>query len=552
MELEIQDEFGNLSAYSLAESGIYRLGKSHSCEIVVVNRHVSRLHARITVADGCAQIEDMRSTNGVWHEGRRLDAKTVMRPNACFQIGSVTLTLRKASAPPIDMGPEENASRKADEELNFKQELHARLLEYLDRYKRGMLHQMSSEEIRLEAETAVRTVLRETDLQFPSGTDPAKMTAEVVAEAVGLGAIEPFMQDETVTEVMVNGPTQIYLERSGRIEPTAVRFSSNAALMSCIERIVTPIGRRVDEGSPMVDARLPDGSRVNVVIPPLSLSGPVVTIRKFSKRRFTLTELVRIGTLSEDLARFLEVCVKCKKNIVVSGGTGSGKTTLLNALSDFIPAHERIVTIEDAAELQLNQRHVVSLEARPPNIEGRGAVSIRDLVRNTLRMRPDRIVVGECRGAEALDMLQAMNTGHEGSLTTGHANSPRDFLSRLEVMISMAGLELPLRAIREQAASAIDIIVQQARLADGTRKVTGVVEVDGMEGDTILLQQIFEFEQQGREADGRIVGEITGRGYAPTFYDDLKRAGMDLDRSIFGRPGNLPDAPTPDWDRAND
>jgi pilus assembly protein CpaF len=364
-------------------------------------------------------------------------------------------------------------------------------------------------------------------------TDATKLVEEVVAEAIGLGPIEPLLADETVTEVMVNGPDRVYIEREGRLAQAAVRFINERSLMSAIERIVTPLGRRIDEGVPMVDARLADGSRVNAIIPPLSLVGPVITIRKFAKQRFDMQRLIEIGSLSPQMAEFLQICVDQRRNIVISGGTGSGKTTFLNALSDSIPDSERIITIEDAAELRLNQRHVISLEARPANVEGKGHVTIRDLVRNALRMRPDRIIVGECRGGEALDMLQAMNTGHDGSLTTGHANAPRDLLSRLEVMVLMSGMDLPVRAIREQIASAVNIIVQQTRFKDGKRRVTDIVEVDGMEGDVILLQKLFEFRQRGIGPAGEVQGEYVGLECAPRFYNELERAGVGLDRNIF-------------------
>lgn len=546
--LEIRDEFGNLTCHELASGSTYRIGKSKECEVLLADPHVSRIHAELQVDGDRVSISDAGSTNGTWCRGVRLSGPAPMDPGTAYEVGNSVLTLDGSRSRSASAAHTAGAGTD-DAVLVFKQDLHARLVSYLDRHRRGVLHQMTPAEVRVEAEAAARFVVGESELQFPEGKDPDVVLQEVVSEAVGLGAIEGFMQDETITEVMVNGPEQIYVERHGKLEPTDVRFTSNTALMSCIDRIVTPLGRRVDEGSPMVDARLPDGSRVNVIIPPLSLVGPVVTIRKFAKRRFTMDELVRIGALSQEMARFLEVCVHHRKSVVVSGGTGSGKTTLLNVLSNFIPAGERVVTIEDAAELQLYQRHVISLEARPANIEGRGAVPIRELVRNALRMRPDRIVVGECRGPEALDMLQAMNTGHEGSMTTGHANSPRDFLSRLEVMISMAGMDLPLRAIREQIASAIDIIIQQARFSDGKRRITRIVEVDGLEGDTILLQDIFQFQDTGRDGAGAVVGEYKGFGYAPSFYDELKRAGADLERGIFGAPVPALHEPVADWER---
>jgi pilus assembly protein CpaF len=332
---------------------------------------------------------------------------------------------------------------------------------------------------------------------------------------------------------MINGPKQVYVERAGKLELCDVTFNDDEHVMRVIDRIVSPLGRRIDESSPTVDARLPDGSRVNAIIPPIALNGPTVTIRKFSKDPFTVEDLIRFGTFTAEMATFLKACVEARLNIVVSGGTGSGKTTMLNVLSSFIPDDERIVTIENAAELQLRQEHVVRLESRPPNIEGKGEVTIRDLVINSLRMRPERIVVGECRGGESLDMLQAMNTGHDGSMTTAHANSPRDTLSRLETMCLMAGMDLPVRAIREQIASAVDLIVQQDRLKDGSRKITNVTEVQGMEGDVIVLQDIFTFQQTGVEA-GKIVGRMKPTGIRPKFIHRFEVANIYLPPNIFG------------------
>jgi pilus assembly protein CpaF len=361
------------------------------------------------------------------------------------------------------------------------------------------------------------------------------MLEQITDEILGLGPMEPLLRDETITEVMVNGPQQVYIEREGRLELTNVTFQNDEHVMKIIQRIIAPIGRRVDESSPMVDARLADGSRVNAIIPPLSLIGPVITIRKFSATPFTVEDLVRFGTATPEMFEFLEACVKARLNIFVSGGTGSGKTTMLNILSSFIPDDERIVTIEDAAELQLRQEHVVTLEARPANIEGKGAIPIRELVRNALRMRPDRIVVGECRSAEALDMLQAMNTGHDGSMSTGHANSPRDLLARLETMVLMAGMDLPLRAIREQIASAVDLIVHQNRLKDGSRKIVAITEVQGMEGDVIVMQDIFVFEQTA-VVEGKIQGKLRPTGIRPKFVEKFETAGIHLPPNVFGSP----------------
>jgi pilus assembly protein CpaF len=332
---------------------------------------------------------------------------------------------------------------------------------------------------------------------------------------------------------MVNGPTQVFVERNGKIELSGQTFMDDESVLGVIERIVAPIGRRIDESQPYVDARLPDGSRVNAIIAPLSLTGPCITIRKFTKRPLTVEDLIRFGTWTRGATDFLRLCVLMRKNIVVAGGTGSGKTTLLNVLSSFIPATDRIVTIEDAAELRLGQPHVIRLEARPPNIEGRGAVPIRDLVRNSLRMRPDRVIVGECRGGEALDMLQAMNTGHDGSLTTVHANSPRDVISRLETMVLMSGMELPSRAIREQIASAIDIVVHESRLSDGSRKVVCISEVVGLEGQQIVMQDIFEYKQTGIDEKGKVTGRFMPTGAMPTFYEHLKSRGLHIDPSAF-------------------
>ena len=360
-----------------------------------------------------------------------------------------------------------------------------------------------------------------------------RMLEQITDDIIGFGPLEPFLRDETVTEIMVNGPRQVYIERAGKLELTNVVFHNDEHVMRIIDRIIAPIGRRIDESSPMVDARLPDGSRVNAIIPPLSLTGPTLTVRKFASSPFTVDDLIRFGTSTPDMFDFLRACVQARLNIFVSGGTGSGKTTTLNVLSSFIPNDERIVTIEDAAELQLRQEHVVTLESRPPNIEGKGAIQIRELVRNTLRMRPDRIIVGEVRAGEALDMLQAMNTGHDGSMSTGHANSPRDMLSRLETMVLMAGVELPLRAIREQIASAVDLIVQQSRLKDGTRKIVNITEVQGMEGDVIVMQDIFVFEQTGI-VDGKIQGRLKPTGIRPRLTDRFEVMGIHLPPGVFG------------------
>jgi pilus assembly protein CpaF len=366
-----------------------------------------------------------------------------------------------------------------------------------------------------------------------SRPERARMFEQIAAEILGFGPLQPLLEDQSITEVMVNGAKNIYVERKGKIIRVPVAFESNAHVMRIIERIVAPLGRRIDESSPYVDARLPDGSRVNVVIPPISLVGPVLTIRKFSKVPITIEQLIGFGSITEEAVQFLKACVESRINIVISGGTGSGKTTLLNVLSTFIPTDERILTVENAAELQLRQEHVVTLESRPANIEGKGEVSIRHLVTNALRMRPDRIVVGEIRDEAALDMLQAMNTGHDGSMTTLHSNGPRDTLARLETMVLMAGMDLPIRAIREQVSSAIDLVIHQERMRDGTRKIVNITEVTGMEGEVITMTDIFIFEQSGFE-NGKIVGRLRPTGLRPKFMEKIESSGIHLSSTIFG------------------
>jgi len=360
-----------------------------------------------------------------------------------------------------------------------------------------------------------------------------RLISELMDEIIGFGPITSLLNDPEITEVMVNGPNQVYIEREGKLVLTNAKFKNNDHIYHVIKKIVSPIGRRIDESSPMVDARLPDGSRVNAIIPPLALDGPSITIRKFSEDPFTVEDLVKFGTLTKQMAEFIRFCIEGKLNVIVSGGTGSGKTTTLNVLSSFIPDGDRIVTIEDAAELKLSQSHVVRLETRPPNIEGKGEVNIRDLVKNSLRMRPDRIIVGEVRGGEALDMLQAMNTGHDGSLTTGHANAPRDMLARLETMVLMSGMNLPVKAIRNQVASAIDLIIQQSRMQDGSRKITNITEVHGMENDVIVLQDIFKYKMQGLTSDGKVKGNFVYSDIMPRAVHKLRERGFDVPLSIF-------------------
>lgn len=390
-------------------------------------------------------------------------------------------------------------------------------------------------EVRATIQELFETMLAEEQIVL-TRSEKAKLFDQIVAEILGFGPIEQFLKAGDIGEIMVNGPKHVFIESGGKLVRANVQFEDNDHVLRIIDRIVAPLGRRIDESSPTVDARLPDGSRVNAVIPPIALNGPTLTIRVFSKNPLTMDNLLQWGTLTPEAAEFLRAIVISKNNVLVSGGTGSGKTTLLNILSGYIPEGERIITIENAAELQLGQEHVVTLESRPPNVEGRGEISIQDLVINSLRMRPDRIVVGECRGGETLDMLQAMNTGHDGSLTTAHANNPRDALARVETMCMMSGMELPLRAIREQVAAAIDFIIQQQRLRDGSRKVTSITELQGMEGDVITMSEIFRFEQTGIE-NGKIIGRLRPTGLRPKCMDKIQEAGIMLPPAIFGIGG---------------
>lgn len=416
----------------------------------------------------------------------------------------------------------------------IKSDIHAKIIDEMPEALQRAINQSTGDqkEVRRMVENICAEEVRNNPFAVPLG-DRERLVDELISEIMGLGPIEPFLQDSSVSEVMVNGPDSIYIERSGHLIKTETRFRNAEHLMHIIDRIVSAVGRRVDESSPMVDARLLDGSRVNVIIPPLSLIGPCLTIRKFSRDVLTVDKMIEFGSFDERMAQFLEACVRGRLNVVVSGGTGSGKTTLLNVLSSYVPESERIVTLEDSAELQLHQDNLVTLETRPANIEGEGEISMRDLVRNALRMRPDRIIVGEVRTGEALDMLQAMNTGHDGSMTTAHANSARDLLSRLETMVLMSGMELPLRAIRSQIASAVDIVVQIARMRDGSRKIINISEITGMEGDIITMQDLFRFEQQGTDSDGRLRGEFVTTGLRPMCSEKLELNGIHLPMDLF-------------------
>jgi len=439
-----------------------------------------------------------------------------------------TATSQPVKAQPTEQRRRAPTAAQKDAFRDLKERIQDKLIAELDP---GM-DISRTDEVRHSIQDLFDQILQQENIIL-SRTERERLFEGIVAEILGFGPIEVLLSDESVSEIMVNGPDKVFVERKGKLTLTNVTFESNEHVMKVIDRIVSPLGRRIDESSPYVDARLPDGSRVNAIVPPLALNGPTLTIRKFEKDPLTIEDLVRFGSMSSETAEFLKACVRSRLNIIVSGGTGSGKTTLLNVLSSFIPGDERIITVENAAELQLRQEHVVTLESRPPNIEGKGEVTIQDLVINTLRMRPDRVVVGECRGGETLDMLQAMNTGHDGSLTTAHANTPRDMLSRLETMCLMSGMDLPVRAIREQIASAVDLIIQQQRLRDGSRRVINITEVQGMEGDVIVMSDIFAFEQQGIE-DEKIIGRLKPTGIRPKFYERIEAAGIHLAADIFG------------------
>jgi pilus assembly protein CpaF len=535
----------------LIEATAAMIGKSRECQIRLSGWRIGREHARIYRTRNGLFIQDLGQFSGIQVNGARVEQHGPITHTDEISMGAYTLRVEdRLEALPADSTPAQAPGAIPAQSPGVRQEapapvttphhfwrrrIHEQLLDAIDLRRRDLMR-MEDAQLRVETEMLIREIVAQEEA-LPETLDPERLLRDVLNEAVGLGPLEELLADESVTEIMVNRFDEIYVERAGRIEHHPAIFTSDRAVLGVIERIVAPLGRRIDEASPMVDARLKDGSRVNAVIPPLAIKGPALTIRKFARRALTAEDLIGFGALSAEMAEFVRLAVLYRKNIVISGGTGSGKTTLLNVLSNYIPDGERIITIEDAAELRLSHSHLVSLEARPANAEGRGQIAIRDLVKNALRMRPDRIVVGECRGGEALDMLQAMNTGHEGSLTTLHANTPRDALARLETLVLMAGMDLPLTAIRDQVVSAVDLVIQQARLADGRRVITGIVEVTGIESGKIQLQELFRFEQQGRDHDGRVLGRFTGCNAIPSFYDDLRQAGIAVDLSLFNRQG---------------
>lgn len=532
---------------AIGDGASVSVGRMRDCDISLPEREVSRRHAVFVRRGERLFVKDVGSHCGTFLNGTRVANEAELNPGDEVRIGSALFAYPRQENPraavkvrPPDGAPldffdmfKDATVLYSDELMKIKSRIHLEILTRLNATENS-LSNSDDKDLVFRAEQCLDQVMREFRHEFPDSVDIGSVRQSLVDELLGFGPLSPMIRNPEITEIMVNGPDRIFVECKGRIHETGVRFFNERHLIQIIQRIVEPLGRHVDDASPMVDARLPDGSRVNAIIPPLALDGASMTIRKFSEKKLTSGDLIRFGSMTEDMALFLEEAVKSRQNILVSGGTGSGKTTLLNILSQYIPEGERLVTVEDSAELKLSHRNIVRLEARPANIEGKGRITIRDLVINCLRMRPDRIIVGECRGPEALDMLQAMNTGHDGSLTTAHANSPRDALSRLENMVMMAGYDLPSSAIREQVASAIDIIVQQARLGDGTRKITRIVEVSGRENDVIQLQDIFEFRQTGIDADGKITGEYQATGNIPYFIDELRQRGvLSLDMSVF-------------------
>ncbi len=541
--------------------GSYVVGSAPDCHIRFEVPGISSKHCQFIVAENSLKVVDLNSSNGTFVDKAKIGNEPVdVEVGSIIRIATIQIIAKGPESKPVTQqiktpqsAPQQTKKSSAASRLEkvpilrisgvpdtarpFVQEIkksaHIELLKRLN-LKRMALSGATEEELNEKAKVTIHEILTELSVPLPRGVALDVIEKELIHEAIGLGALEDLIARDDITEIMVNGPNDVYVEHKGEIYKTDTAFADESQVQAAIERIVSPLGRRIDESSPMVDARLKDGSRVNAIIPPLSLVGPTITIRKFSSTPLQIEDLIGFDSISEPMAIFLDICVKLRKNIIISGGTGSGKTTLLNVLSNYLPNKERIVTIEDAAELQLLQDHVVRLESRPPNIEGKGEVSIRDLVRNSLRMRPDRIVIGECRGGEALDMLQAMNTGHDGSLTTIHANTPRDAMARLETLVLMAGFDLPLRAIREQIASAISIVVQVNREKDGTRKVTYISEITKMEGEVITMQDLFRFKQEGWTADNRyIVGKHVPTGSIPSFMEDIERANLNLDISIF-------------------
>ena len=572
-DITVHDDKGNRLETLHCTTGECSVGRSGKNLVQLSGWRIAGIHARLFEKEDGIYISDTSSGIGTLVNGETITTFGPLLEKNAISIGAYRLTVQSerqktSSPPPVakesveeeKVAPQQGVDRpkavetthslketfgvrqekepsfveadRDDQRFVWHKRIHEQLMGAMD-LRRTDVEAMNDEQLSETVRALVGDIIQQMDRSLPPEIDRNKLAKEVIDEAIGLGPLEDFLAEDSITEIMVNRHDAIYYETQGKLHKSNVTFSSDSAVRSVIERIVSPLGRRIDESSPMVDGRLKDGSRINAVIPPLAIQGPCLTIRKFSKRKLSVEDFVQFGSISEPMAIFLEKAVHYRKNIIISGGTGSGKTTFLNVLSDYIPHDERIITVEDSAELKLGQPHVVSLEARPPNMEGKGSVTIRDLVKNCLRMRPDRIVVGECRGGETLDMLQAMNTGHDGSLTTVHANSPRDLISRLEVMVMMAGMELPEKAIREQIASAVHVIVQQSRFSDGTRKITHITEVTGMETGVVQMQNIFTYKQHGVDTEGTVLGEYEATGRVPEFYEVLRQQGVTLDMGIF-------------------
>jgi pilus assembly protein CpaF len=504
----------------LEDGGEFVIGSSFDCDIMSPENGVASHHCLLARHGGDYILSPCSRKNTFSVNGEEKSAETPLAHGDVFTFGDekVEFYLKE---------PDEGSAEERKDAVKLK--IHRLLLERINLKK----VRSSDSGLRQKAREVIRALVDEFEADLQGVCDKRELEREVLNEALGLGVIDEFLEDPDITEIMVKNAKNIYIEKKGKLQLSSKKFLNEEQLIGVIERIVAPLGRRIDESSPIVDARLKDGSRVNAVIPPIALDGAALTIRKFSKTPFKIPDLIRFGSMTEEIAALIGLAVKHRQNVIISGGTGSGKTTLLNVSSSFIPEDERVVTVEDSAELQLPQDHVIRLESRPPNIEGKGRIGIRDLVINCLRMRPDRIVVGECRGGEALDMLQAMNTGHDGSLTTVHANGPRDAIARLETLVLMAGMELPARAIREQISMAVDIIVQQARLADGSRKITHVTEITGIREMEIQLEDIFVFKQTGIDDDGKIIGHFEATGYVPRFIRDLQSRGIEVPLHIF-------------------
>jgi len=548
LQLEIHRPGHEVQTHAI-EHGVYPTGAEKGNKIIIPDSGVAPRHAILIFHPDEFYVEDLNSKAGTFLNEAPVRGRAAFRAGDTIRVGNCRLILRlpgqvepprtptTAVSPPLPATSAPTPHDVHNQQLHtekslIKKQIHTELLERLD-IKRLTAAHIKEADLHERTLQAIEKIVQEVRARLPDWIDPAALTKEIFDESVGLGPLEDLLADPDVTEIMVNRNDQVYIEKHGKLEMSDRVFMDDNSVLAIIERIVAPIGRRIDESQPYVDARLKDGSRVNAIIPPLALNGPCLTIRKFAKNVLTVRELIQMGTLAPEMAEFLQVCVQLRKNIVISGGTGSGKTTFLNVMGSFLPDTDRIVTIEDSAELRLPQTHVVRLESRPPNMEGRGAVTIRDLLRNALRMRPDRIVIGECRGGESLDMLQAMNTGHDGSMTTAHANSPRDVIARLETMTLMSGVELPSRAIREQIASAIHLVVQTARMSDGTRKVTHITEISGLEGDRITMQDLFTFTQTGLDHNGKVIGRFDATGSVPTFIEEIKIRGLSLPMSVF-------------------